>query len=412
VDDGPPAPGRDVTATMVEFARTLRASGVEAGPDRVQAMLTALGALDVLARDDVYWAGRLTLCGSHDDLARYDRAFAAFFAGEQARASRTSTPVEVQRTVAVPSRAPAGDGEEQDAADVQAATASDTEVLRHRDYARLSEAEREQVRRLLAALATPGPSRPSRRYRPSARGPVDAHRTVRAMLRRGGEPSRLHRRTHRVRPRRVVVLVDVSGSMSPYADALLRFAHVVSRRRAGAEVFTIGTRLTRVSREMRERDVDAALAAVGAAVPDWSGGTRLGDLLKAFLDRWGQRGTARGAVVVIASDGWERGDASLLGEQMARLHRLAHRVVWVNPHKAQPGYAPVTAGMAAALPYVDDFVEGHSVAALDEVAALLAQRRAGPRAGSVGRARVPDDEGDRPAAGRPGGRTEEGRSHA
>ncbi|MDP9397063.1 MAG: VWA domain-containing protein, partial [Actinomycetota bacterium] len=205
---------------------------------------------------------------------------------------------------------------------------------------------------------------------PTARGAVDPRRTVRATLQRGGEPDlRHHGRTRR--PRRLVLLLDVSGSMTPYADVLLRFAHVAARRRAGAEVFTLGTRLTRVTRDIHGTDADTCLAAVAAAVPDWSGGTRLGELLKAFLDRWGQRGTARGAVVVVASDGWERGDASLLGEQMARLHRLAHRVVWVNPHKGKAGYAPLTAGMAAALPHVDRFVEGHTLAALERLAEVL-----------------------------------------
>jgi uncharacterized protein with von Willebrand factor type A (vWA) domain len=161
--------------------------------------------------------------------------------------------------------------------------------------------------------------------------------------------------------------------MEPYADALLRFAHVAARRRSGTEVFTIGTRLTRISRELRRRDVDLALAAVTRTVPDWSGGTRLGELLRAFLDRWGQRGTARGAVVVFASDGWERGDPQVLAEQMARLHRLAHRVVWVNPHRGKPGFAPLTAGMAAALPHVDEFVSGHSLAAYQELAAVLSR---------------------------------------
>jgi uncharacterized protein with von Willebrand factor type A (vWA) domain len=171
----------------------------------------------------------------------------------------------------------------------------------------------------------------------------------------------------------VVLLVDISGSMSAYADALLRFAHAASHRgRAPTEVFTIGTRLTRVTREMAHRDADAAMAAAAHAIPDWSGGTRLGELLKAFLDVWGQRGMARGAVVVVLSDGWERGDPALLGEQMARLHRLAHRVVWANPRKARPGYAPLAAGMAAALPSVDDFVEGHSLAALERLAAVVA----------------------------------------
>ncbi|MDP9220063.1 MAG: VWA domain-containing protein, partial [Actinomycetota bacterium] len=206
-----------------------------------------------------------------------------------------------------------------------------------------------------------------------ARGPVDPRRTARELLRDGGEPARLWHRRHTTRPRRVVVLVDVSGSMSPYADALLRFAHAATRRRGvRTEVFTVGTRLTRVTREMATPDAESAMAAVSAAVPDWSGGTRLGELVKDFLDRWGQRGVARGAVAVVLSDGWERGDAALLGEQMARLGRLAHRVVWANPRKAVPGYAPLAAGMAAALPHVDDFVEGHSLAALERLARVVA----------------------------------------
>jgi uncharacterized protein with von Willebrand factor type A (vWA) domain len=175
-----------------------------------------------------------------------------------------------------------------------------------------------------------------------------------------------------------VLLVDVSGSMAPYGDALLRFAHAAGHARASnhrhppVEVFTIGTRLTRVTAELGRRDPDEALAAAAAAIPDWSGGTRLGELLARFLDGWGQRGLARGAIVVVLSDGWERGDATLLGEQMARLHRLAARVVWANPLKTRPGYAPLAAGMAAALPHVDEFVEGHSLAALEQLAAVVA----------------------------------------
>jgi len=161
----------------------------------------------------------------------------------------------------------------------------------------------------------------------------------------------------------VVLLVDVSGSMSPYADALLRLAHVwVRGAPRSTEVFTVGTRLTRVTRSLRARDPDVALKAAGEQVPDWSGGTRLGDVLGAFLDRWGQRGVARRACVVIFSDGWERGDPAVLAEQMARLRRLAHQVVWVNPHRGKAGYRPVQGGIAAALPYVDDLVAGHSLA--------------------------------------------------
>jgi uncharacterized protein with von Willebrand factor type A (vWA) domain len=170
-----------------------------------------------------------------------------------------------------------------------------------------------------------------------------------------------------------VLLVDVSGSMAPYADALLRFAHAAAHggRSTRTDVFTIATRLTRVTRELSHRDPDLAMAALAAAVPDWRGGTRLGELLREFLNRWGQRGTARGAVVVVLSDGWERGDPELLAAQMRRLHRLAHRVIWANPRKARPGYAPLAAGMAAALPSVDAFVEGHSLAALERLAAVV-----------------------------------------
>lgn len=362
---------RDVTEVVVGFARTARAAGLEASPDRVQAMLTALGHLDVLDRRDVYWAGRLTLCGSVDDVERYDRAFDAYFSADPLPAPARPRPmVTMSRTVAVPDVR----SEQGEPLDVPRglATASDLEVLRARDVARLTPAEREIVRRLLAALDARPPMRRSRRFRPATRGLLDVERTVRTMVRRGGEPARLLHRGHRLRPRRVVVIVDVSGSMAPYADALLRFAHAAARRRAGgAEVFTVGTRLTRVTKQIRHRDPDQAMAAVAAEVPDWSGGTRLGVQLGEFLDRWGQRGLARGAVVVVASDGWERGDPTLLGEQMARLHRLAHTVVWVNPHRGNPGYEPLTAGMVAALPHVDVFVSGHSLAALEELAEVV-----------------------------------------
>lgn len=367
-------PADELTRTWVGFARVLRAAGVPAGPDRVHETVAAVRCLDVARRTDVYWAGRLTLCSGPVDLDRYDRAFAAYFAGEQAPPFRTSAPVQVLRPVAVPGEEPpppaSGDDEVES---TPAATACGLEVLRHRDLAGLSAIERDVVRRLIALLDPVGETRVSRRHRPCHRGEVDGKRTVRGMLRRGGEPMRLERRVRRVRPRRLVLIVDVSGSMQPYADPYLRFAHAAARRRTGTEVFTVGTRLTRVTREMASRDPSAALLAVSGAVPDWSGGTRLGELMKAFLDRWGQRGVARGAVVVVASDGWERGDATLLGAQMARLARVAHRVVWVNPHRGLPGYAPMTAGMQAALPHVDDFVDGHTFDALERLAALLSR---------------------------------------
>jgi uncharacterized protein with von Willebrand factor type A (vWA) domain len=363
---------RDVVDTVLGFARTLRHAGVAASPDRVEAMLAALGSLDVLDPGAVYWAGRLTLCAGLDDLDRYDAAFAAYFAGERPRAPRAAGRPEVRLSPSAPVDDGSGDGDEETEAPDLAVQASADEVLRNRDVAELTPAEREHLRRLFALLVPAAPMRPSRRRRPSPQGAVHPARTVRRALRSGGEVTRLHHHRRQARPRRVVLLVDVSGSMAPYADALLRYAHAAVRARpSSTEVFTIGTRLTRVTREMRLRDPERALAASGSAIPDWSGGTRLGEVLKAFLDRWGQRGTARGAVIVVCSDGWERGGTELLAEQMVRLRRLAHSVVWVNPHKGRAGYEPLTGGMQAALPSVDHFVAGHSMVAFEELTGVI-----------------------------------------
>ena len=390
----PPGP-YDAVDSLVGLAATLRSTGVQVSTDRVHAAVAALAQLDPLRRADVYWAGRLTLCGTPDDLARYDTAFAAYFGdrpGAVVRRQRLTT--RQLQLVAEPGDPGSGSDGEGEAAPMVAA-ASTVEQLRHRDVTTMDAAEKEHLRRLLAALRLPGERRATRRLRPSLRGQVDGGRTLRAWLAAGGEPAQLRHRAPSTRPRRVVLLVDVSGSMEGYAEALLRFAHAASRRggahaapsRGAAdptEVFALGTRLTRITREMALRDPDAAMAAVATALVDAGGGTRLGELLKQFLDAWGQRGTARGAVVVLLSDGWERGDATLLGEQAARLHRLAHRVVWSNPRKAAPGYAPLAAGMAAALPHVDDFVEGHSLAALEHLAAVVRGAAAG-EGGATGR---------------------------
>ena len=371
--DRPVTPVRyDAVDSLVGLASTLRGMGVQASTDRVHAAVSALAELDPMRTADVYWAGRLTLCGSPDELARYDTAFRAYFGdrpGTVVRRQRLTT-TQLQLVAEPGDGGPSGEGDG-DAAPMVAA-ASTVEQLRHRDVTTMDAAEREHLRRLLAAMRLPGERRVTRRLRPSLRGQVDGGRTLRAWLAAGGEPAPLRHRSPGTRPRRVVLLVDVSGSMEGYADALLRFAHAASRRASGpTEVFAMGTRLTRITREMALRDADAAMTAVATALVDAGGGTRLGELLKQFLDQWGQRGTARGAVVVLMSDGWERGDATLLGEQVARLRRLSHRVVWSNPRKAAPGYAPLAAGMAAALPHVDDFVEGHSLAALEHLAAVV-----------------------------------------
>ena len=363
---------KDAVDIVLGFARTLRHAGVPATPDRVQAMIMALGHLDVLDPADTYWAGRVTLCGDPADLDRYDAAFAAYFSGRDLPPARRPAPSVRLRAAPLAVDVPAGDGTETSEGPQLIGRASRQEVLRQRDVTNLSAAEREEVRRLLNLLAPRVGRQRTRRYGPAQRGRVDLEHTVRRMLHQGGEPSRLARRARRHKPRKLVILVDVSGSMEPYADALLRFSHAAVRAAPfRVEVFTLGTRLTRITRELRQRDPDRALGAAAGAIPDWSGGTRLGDSIKAFLDLWGQRGVARGAIAVLFSDGWERGDPSLLGEQMTRLARLAHIVVWVNPHKGKDGYSPVTGGMIAALPHIDHLVAGHSLAALERLVEVI-----------------------------------------
>ncbi len=366
----------DPVSGAVALAAALRGAGMPVGPDRVQRFVEALDHLDVRDRTDVYWAGRTTLCAHPEHITPYDAVFAAFFDGRVADMRRTERmPARRSVAVALPSSAPDADQSRDEEQSALVANASSVEVLRRRDVASLSPGERAELDRLLARFAMPGAQRRTRRWQPDRVGAIDRGRTVRALLRSGGELADLRHRSVRHRPRRVVLLVDVSGSMTPYADALLRFAHAAARGRQSTEVFSIGTRLTRLTRELHHRDADTAMAAVAAAVPDWSGGTRLGAQIKAFLDRWGQRGMARGAVVVVMSDGWERDDPQLLGEQMARLQRLAHRVVWANPRRARPGFEPLVGGLVAALPYVDSFVDGHSLEAYEHLADVVAGRR-------------------------------------
>jgi uncharacterized protein with von Willebrand factor type A (vWA) domain len=345
----------------VAFAAVLRGAGLGVPTDSVIAFARAMGRTGLDRRQPVYWAGRATLTRRPDDVPLYDAAFAAFWDGVAApepHADPDADPPDAEQTI-----------------EVETGPWSAVEVLRRKDFADYTADERDEAHRLIADLRVTAALRRSRRLRPARRGAPDVAATMRAALRTGGEP--LHRRyrgrTHR--PRRLILLCDVSGSMEPYARALARFLHAaVSARKPGrVEAFALGTRVTRITRELaaHAHDPDAALAAAAHAVQDWSGGTRLGEGLRAFNDRWGTRGLARGAIVVILSDGWDRGDPAILGAEMARLSRVARRVVWVNPLKASPGYAPLAQGMAAALPYVDAFVEGHSVASLDQLAKVV-----------------------------------------
>ncbi len=223
-------------------------------------------------------------------------------------------------------------------------------MLRHVDFAAYTPAEFAEARKLMADLRLVGALRPSRRRRPTSkrRGHPDLRRTVRRALRSGGEPIDRRFAVPAAQPRRIVLLLDVSGSMEPYARAFVRFLHAAVVGRGRVEAFAMGTRLTRITRELTSRDPDAAIATAAQRVADWSGGTRLGDGVRVFNETWGLRGMARGAIVVILSDGWDRGDPDVLAEQMARLGRVAHKVVWVNPLKGSPGYAPLAQGMAAA----------------------------------------------------------------
>jgi uncharacterized protein len=356
----------DPLVGVAGFARALAVAGLPVASDAVETYTRALRQVELSDPEQVYWAGRATLCRGPDDIPRYDLVFENWFGGTvPSRAPQLGQRPRRSRIAALDTTggaaATAGD------APLLRVAADDTEILRHRDIAELTATERAHLAELMTALRPRPATRPALRLRPSRRGRVDPRRTVRHMLAAGGEAVRPRRHRKATRPRRIVLLLDVSGSMSPYADALLRFAHVVTRSIPVTEVFSLGTRMTRLSRALRIRDPELALAAAGRAVPDWAGGTRLGETLRAFLDRWGRRGLARSAVVVIFSDGWERGDPILLAEQMASLRRLAHAVLWVNPHAGNEGYQPVQSGIVAALPFTDRLLAGHSLATLQQL---------------------------------------------
>lgn len=348
---------------LLGFATALRAAGVPVTQDRTRAYLDAVALVGLGDRTATRAAGRATLCATPEDLERHDRVFDEWFHRDNTTPTLRPRTERQQPTASLlpDQQGEAGGGPDEEDDPIKAA-ASAIEVLRHRDVATMDPAERMRLAAMFGTLRVTLPTRPTARRTPHRRGDVDASRTLRASLRRMGEPAEIHRRRRATRPRRVVLLVDVSGSMSGYADALLRLAHRVVNAGPGVEVFSLGTRLTHLTRALKRRDPDRAIAAAGDVVPDWSGGTRLGETVKAFVDRHGRRGMARGAVVVIFSDGWERGDTALLAEQVDRLHRLAHKVVWVNPHRGKDGYAPVQQGIVAVLPHVDAFLAGHSLA--------------------------------------------------
>ena len=368
-----PDVGPSVDAVAVGFARVLRGAGVEVPVGATLDYAKALDCVGLAGASGVYWAGRATLVCHPDDIVVYDRAFDVFWNGRTATgvADEPAPLLAAAFDVESPADDESGSTRLQPSLTVRW---SPVEVLRERDFASYTPSEFAQARRLMADLRLTGSRRPSRRRKVTrSHGTPDLRRTVRKSLRAGGEVAPPVYNKTGTRPRPLVLLLDVSGSMEPYARAFVRFVHAAVVSRTRVEAFALGTRLTRITRELSSRDPDAAVHAAATRVVDWSGGTRLGEGLRAFNDEWGIRGMARGAIVVILSDGWDRGEPEALAEQMARLSRVAYKVVWVNPLKASPGYAPLAQGMAAALPHVDVFVEGHSLAALEQVAEVISQ---------------------------------------
>ena len=328
-------------------------------------------AAALLPPEDLYWAGRATLIGRREDLEAYDRVFRSFFGGSDIRPLRPQPqPRPAPADVVAAESELRGAGERPTR---RSSLASRIELLRHKSFAACSPAELSELAELMSRLRLAAPPRRTRRRRAAHSGELDVRRTVRQALRTGGDPARLARRERRLRRRRLVLILDVSGSMSDYSRGLLVFAHAALRADPRWEAFCFGTRLTRVTRALATSNPDEALRLATVDVVDWDGGTRIGDSLKTFLDRYGHAGLARGAVVVLCSDGLDTGDPAVLAEQMARLGRLARKVVWLNPLKESPAYEPLARGMAAALPFVDVFASGHNLASLEELGAELAR---------------------------------------
>ncbi len=364
-------------ATAVGFVESVRRGGIAVSLGSSRLFTEALAEIDLGNPDEVYWTARAVLVHRPEDIELFNGLFAAYWCGVDSerlwRPPQEPSPV----TLALddPEQVPAdgADDNRDDNDDSITVRYCATETLAQKDFADYSNEELAESRRLMEGILFMGSCRRSRRRVPSrrARGHLDIRRTVRQALRSGGEPAEIARAVPGSQPRRLVLLLDVSGSMEPYARALIGFVHASVASGARVEAFTLGTRLTRLTRELSQRDPDRALQAASLAVKDWSGGTRLGEGLGRFNDEWGCRGMARGATVVILSDGWDRGEPEEMEIQMQRLARVAHRVVWVNPLKASPGYEPLARAMAAALPFVDDFVEGHCLDSLYELARLV-----------------------------------------
>jgi uncharacterized protein with von Willebrand factor type A (vWA) domain len=364
-------------SVLVGFAHALRRAGLVVGSGDLLTYCAAMAPLDPADLLDLYWAGRVTLVTRNGDIAIYDQVFRAYFlaAGDPVRdLLMINAQVTAQAEGAVldvPATEPPGDGEEEQAQ--LGLMASDAEALRRKSFAACTPEELAALRRIMTRIRLTPPKRRTRRTCAARSGRTpDLRRTVRDSMRAVGEPAELRWRRRKVKLRPLILILDISGSMADYSRNLLQFAYSAKRASARVEVFCFGTRLTRITKPLGRRRPDEALEQAGQAVLDWEGGTRIGDSLDAFVREWGRRGLARGGIVVICSDGLDRGDPDILATAMERLSRQCHRLVWMNPHKGNDAaFRPSTLGMMVAAPHVDLMLSGHDLNSLEELATLL-----------------------------------------
>jgi uncharacterized protein len=373
-----PSEGTPFVALLVSFARELRTAGVAVGSGDVLGYCAAMTLLDPADLLDLYWAGRVALIAKRDDIATYDQVFRRFFLGDgpdpvrELATLRARVEREADATLVAPASSPDGEGDEEEA--VLGWMASDAEALKHKSFDACTPDELAALRRIMKRIRLAPPRRRTRRTAPARSGRApDLRRTARETMRLHGEPpAELYFRRRQIRLRPVILILDISGSMADYSRNLLQFAYSANRAAARVEVFCFGTRLTRLTRALATRRPDDALERAARAVFDWEGGTRIGESLDTFVRDWGRRGLCRGGVVVICSDGLDRGDPAVLAAAMERLSRLCHTLIWMNPHKgSDPNFRPSTVGMMAAAPYVDVLLSGHDLSSLEELAALL-----------------------------------------
>jgi uncharacterized protein len=370
---------------LVGFGRLLRTRGLPVGTGRILSFCRAVAILDPITTENLYWAAQSTLISSKQHLDIFERCFDLYFGSSPDDEAEAQPASDVSEAPAaseeeIPEELElAGRGwhlaetdEDPEGEMAIGIIAGSTEVLRNKSFEELTDEERAAAAALIRRLAVTLPRKRDRRLRPSSKGSrFDLRRTLRYSLRTQGEPFHRAWRQQRSRMRPLVLILDVSGSMSPYSRALMQFGFAAMAVGQRVEVFCFGTRLTRVTRTLRTKDPDRAMKDIAGIVRDWEGGTRIGDSLHELLGRYGQHGFLRGAVVVLCSDGLERGDPDALAAEMSRLARLAHKVVWVNPLKGSPLYQPLARGMSAALPHVDVFLPGHNVASLEALGSVL-----------------------------------------